>query len=357
MNPLLLNFIFLTILALICYFYNLRNKTTKATKVFIIISFISIVILRAFVNIEYLPDLPAYNEGFQNILNIKFIDVATSNIGIKSDELGFRYSLKILGGISNSFTFFLLIFGLVWTYLYYKTIKEYSPFIMVSILFLLIGPFNQSIFVLRQHMAMAIVLISYKFIINGDLKKFLFTILLAFSFHYTAIVAIPMYFIYAIKNNKNLVFLLITTAIITSIFTPILLNYFGREVFQDYSVYIDSEKKTNASGFILFAIVLLFYCFFLRKNIFNEGINRLLFINITIGVILLGSGIGFNPTGRLAMYYSSIGFLAIPKTIEYINNKLTRYTCLLSYMMLYLYINFYGSAYQFISEYSFLHYR
>lgn len=331
------------------------NNRDSKQQVFIVVSSMVLISLRLFIDIHSLPDLYAYSLGYEQICKQSLIDVPFGEIyDVKMPEIGFRLFMKLISYLSDSFSFFLLIFGWIWFYLYYRQIRTFSPYIILSVVLLALGGYSQSLFVLRQHMAMAIAFCAFPYIIQHNLKKYLIVITIAFLFHQTAIVFFPIYFLYSINNNKKLIFSLIIVAIAAYSLFSILLSYFGIELLKGYESYVlVDDEGTNSTGALISLCHLSAYVYFLRRHIFDEGINRLLFIILFLSTTLNFAGIGFVSTSRLLMYYSSIEFLVIPKTTSYIKNILIRNLYLSVVIALTLYMCFYGSGSMSLSNISF----
>ena len=353
MNPLIVNFVILLFVALVC---SINNKGLKDKKTFLFLaySFFMLLVFRSFLDIYSVPDLHSYEKGYKQICNMNFREVPFGYISeIKMNEFGFRILMKIPSYLSHNFSFFLLCYSIIWLWGYFKVILKFSDYIILSILLLLIGSYNQSIYVIRQHMAMLIVFMSYSYIIDKKYIKYLLMMALAFSMHQTALIAFPLYFIYHIKNRISLIVVLAVSAVFIYLSFSFLLSYIGEEILYGYSAYVNSDIQTNSTGAAIISIELFFYVFFLRKNIWSNGINRLLFITLLLGLIINIGGIGYNPTSRMAMYYTSVSFLSIPKTMSYINNPLIRIAFMLSYLVLASCLCFYGSGAESIKEYKF----
>lgn len=322
------------------------NNRDINQQIFIIVSSMVLISLRFFVDIHSLPDLYGYSLGYEQLGKKMLYDIPFGAIyDVKMPEIGFRLFMKFISYLSNSFSFFLLIFGWIWFYLYYRLIKTYSPYIILSIVLLALGAYSQSLFVLRQHMAMAIAFCAFPYIIQQNLKKYLIVLTIAFSFHQTALVFVPIYFLYSIKNNQKLILSLVLVSTAAFFLFASLLSYFGTSLLLGYESYLTVEDLgTNATGALICLCNLSVYVYFLRKRIFDEGINRLLFICCFLSTVLSFAGIGYGPTSRMLMYFSSIEFLIIPVTTSYITNRLIRNTYLSVIVGLMVYMCFYGSG-------------
>lgn len=344
MHILLLNFLFLLIVGFICSY---PKPTMDKTKIFVCICFVLLLFFRTFVDVQSVPDLEAYCWGYDQISNISFSKLATANISeVKISEIGFRYLMKLCGIISSSFTFFLFAFGVLWLIGYIKVINSYSPYIVLSLILLVIGSYNQSIFVIRQHLAMVVVFLSYKYIIEKKCVKYLLVIAAAFLLHQTAIVILPLYLLYHVRGKKKIILSIILVAIFLYYSFSYMLVRVGNDMLQGYSSYIDSDQKTNMTGAIIVAFELFVYSYTLKKNILNDGINRILFLSLVLGVLISLCGIGYNPTSRLVMYYTSVSFLTIPIMTKYAKNKILRNMIILFFIFLNAYAAFAGSGFE-----------
>lgn len=343
MHILIVNFITLLIIGCICSF---PRPTRQKTTFFMGISAILLLFLRTFVNIQSVPDLEPYSWGYDQLKDIAFFKISVADINyVKIPEIGFRYLMKLCAYISSSFTFFLFVYGILWIGGYLKIIMTYSPYVILSIIMLTIGPYNQSIFVIRQHLAMLVVFLSYKYIIDKKIWKYLVIILLAYSIHQTAIIALPLYFLYHVQGTKKTVLAILGIALLMFFSFSYLLVNVGSEIMQGYSSYINSDARTNATGAILMASELAIYIYTLKKRVLDNGINKILFLSLVIGLILSICGIGFNPTGRLVMYYSSISFLAVPIIAKNTKIPYIRNIIVFIFISLYAYMAFCGSGF------------
>ena len=97
--------------------------------------------------------------------------------------------------------------------------KKGRPF--VYLMFLLLY-YNMSLNIIRQFIAVSIILYSYKFIKEEKIIKYFVTVLIATLFHNTAIIGVLLYVIYLISKNKHR--LLYSLAIFIILF-GIMFNY------------------------------------------------------------------------------------------------------------------------------------
>lgn len=293
-----------------------------------------LVCTKTFVDIYALPDLDYYLAGCNELGTCGWFEVPVYQlVELKCPEVGFRYILKI-GAWLGSFRWSLFIIAVVHAIAYIKISKKYSPYVIISLIIFLLGSV-QSFFVLRQHLAIAITLFSYPYVINRDWKKFFLFMLLAFSFHQTALVFVPVYFLYGIESHRKLNILVLLVFVVLYASFLFIFNFFATN-FAGYESYVDIDDG-NITTLIVSVCYLVSYVFFLRKEVYADGINRLVFILLVFNFIVMSAGYTLSIVNRLVMYYSVVNILSVPITMSYIKNPVIRYAfcttilCLLIY--------------------------
>ncbi|WP_297905096.1 EpsG family protein [uncultured Parabacteroides sp.] len=328
------------------------NKVLKV-RFFYFISFIQLFLLRSYVEPSSIPDLTNYYDWFELTMNFSFIEILRGDL-IYLTETGYLLLCKFCSIISESFTFFLSVVSIIWISCYFIYIKKYSPMIMLSVIILLVTEFHQSLFVLRQHLAMAILLLSYPSIIERNLKKFIFISIIAISIHTTALVFIPIYFIYGIitDSKKFIIAVVLLAFIIFLLFKSLdFLNlYFGFS----YDNYINGARsgRFNLTTFFISSIYFSSYYFFLRNKIFESGINRLITAAMIICILISFFGTSLNITGRLIRYYNPAILLLTPIVATNMNKISLKIIYIVAIVSINIYITFIDGAFiEFISSY------
>lgn len=328
----------------------LTNNTCKTKRakysLFLIGAFIPIWYVHSMVDPSSLKDLSVYQEVFVSTIRMPWDAIPNHwahEAGGVNIELGYLYFNKIIGLFTSNFTLFLWIFSFIMLYAYFKSIKKYSPYPIMSVLILLLVPYGQSLFVIRQHMAMALAFLSIEFIIERKLMVFLFIMAITFfSAHHSCIVFFPLYFLYGLNGKKLLMVMITSMGLITvfwSVFTFI-------SIYLDYAWYAqnsDENSTSNLSTFIQSLLYFILYIYSLKKEIFTEGINKLCFCILALAVFLNWLSIGTN-FGRLIMYYNIFVILSVPLSLKYLRKKQHRYLIGFSIIILLLVALMYGSA-------------
>lgn len=327
MNVVLLSlFVFELFLAVLYYVPTVsRDNINKRNTAYLLISFFFLFLVHAFKDPLSLPDLPEYQEGFYEVRDNGFGYIFSDNVSSLKAERLWHVICKIVSIICPySLALFVLVSFVILSG-YFFSIKRYSPFLWMSVLLVLTGPYDQSLFVVRQHLAMAIVLFSYPFIIEKRFLPFFIVMVLACLFHKTAFIFFPVYFVYHTKRFKWLAIVMIAGGyIIVGIIVSLLASFFETVGINDYDMYLSSDGQTNLKMGAYLLSLFLFRIYIMRYRSLEIGINRLLTIILFIGCLISVLGTGLPYTARLNAYYSSVLFLIIPNTAANIADKTIR---------------------------------
>ena len=80
--------------------------------------------------------------------------------------------------------------------LFYKSLKKYTPYIFIAILFYLYkGYFWHNFTLLRQSVSIALFMYSIQYLKDRKMTQYMLINLIGFSFHHSAIILFPLYFI------------------------------------------------------------------------------------------------------------------------------------------------------------------
>lgn len=313
--------LYITFIILICSLF--IGKDSKYRNLIYIAVYISVIFLKTFVDINSLPDLEFYKLGYYELSTVNWIDVPFYELSfLKCPEVVFRYILRI-GGWLGDFRWSLFIIAIIHTFAYVETSKKYSPYIIISIAIFLLSSF-QSFYVLRQHLAIAITILSYPYIIKRNLLKFTILMFLSFCIHQSALVFAPVYFIFGIKNNKIFNISLIIISIVLQIVFGVLFNY-SAELLTGYERYIN-DNKGNTTTLLISACYLFTYIYYVKGRIYDIQEYRLVFILLIVNFIVMLAGYTFTGINRLMMYYTVGNILSVPITMKHIKQPLIRYS-------------------------------
>lgn len=301
-------------------------------------------------------DWGSYITMFENVENIFYL---------LAFEPGFYYLNYIVSVVSDNYTIVLVIQAIIIYVLHFYIIKKYSllPFVSLMIWF---GFYIGSVFFVRFHVALAITLFSFIFIVDRKFWKFFICILIAFCFHRTAILFIPAYFLFnKVFTRKQLLIGMFLSFLLSAVFS-IGLNFLGHinlgiisekaltyaEAGSDYA-----EEPTRsafqimligASYRVLFLLLIIgFYYDLYKENITFRGILNLYFIGMCLFIMVTPVSVS---VARMSQYYEYFQFLLIPYFIIRFEFRSNRNLVLLCFGLFYLMrlksnISFYENLY------------
>lgn len=309
---------------------------------FLIVSFIQLWFIHSMVDIFSVPDLYTYNAYFEQSSELSLLQSITRGVLDTKIEIGYVLFFRLVAYLTNNFQVFLAIYSFILLFLYYKIIHKESPYAFCSVLLLLVIPFNQSLFVIRQHMAVAIMLASFPLVRDRKLVKFLLVNVLAMLMHRTAMIFVLVYLIYGIQGKKTK-FTLITIAGFMIFFFIAVAGYIGNRL-GVYNSYLNSERGQNSTGIIISFTELVVVLFIMKGDVWKEGMNRFSFILLYLYFVFSCGGLGFNPTGRLSVYFTIGLIFLIPISMRYLKSVIVRYIYFIIVVSLYMVMAFRGST-------------
>lgn len=311
-------YLLICVSSLIFYSIKIKKRNKKIRdEYYLLYSFILLGFIHVFKDITSVPDIIEYIEGFKEISRYNFHYLLSNELVSLKAEKGFIVFNKIISLFTDNPFWLILFSSIIILSGYYYSIRKYSPFVWLSVILYMMGPYIQSIYVLRQHMAMSILLFSYPYIIEKKIVHFFFISLLAFSIHQSAIVFLPLYFLYRIKSMRNLIIIGGVLLVIAITNLDYIVELFVQRFLTDYIYYLKGEE-TNWKMCALLSSVLVLRVWIMKSTFLKDGIDRLLSLILFIGVFVSYLGIGLPGVSRLNMYYSTCLFLVIPNTLSHV---------------------------------------
>ena len=289
-----------------------------------------------------------YNVGtdYNNYLDyyIVYSVLDFKDIILNANELLFILVIKIAYIFQQPQIIFEII-AFFTIYITYKAILTQKEKISITLAFALYTflYYMYSLNIIRQALAIAIVLYSYKYILQRDFKRFLLMIIIATLFHTTALFFLPFYFLCPTKNEKDRKFKnLIRIFTIGGIFLIIirldvvinLLSQIG--LFRRFSIYSVTDTYGENKQIILNTILLFIFLLYSKPLIrYNEDNKMYLFLYV-VGYVLTLAGFISPYVKRIALYFniSEIYLLsAFPRIAKTSAQKLFIASIIIGYML------------------------
>lgn len=150
-----------------------------------------------------------YADLFDNVADV--INSGSSNFkdayifDIYSSEFGYCWLNVIIAFFtSNRYIFILLLTIIIYVNIY-NILQKYTQNYAFALLIFMAFWFFFTFTYLRQVLAATFAWYSIKYILNRDLKKFIAVLVLASSFHNSAIIFFPLYFVPIIKFKRDVI--------------------------------------------------------------------------------------------------------------------------------------------------------
>lgn len=304
--------------------------STLQDNLILIFSFSILFFLHAFKDWNSLLDTPwylkFYNEATEPLFSVNYQE--------SRFEGGYSFLNYLFRNIFSSIIPFSICLSLIILVPYFYSIKKYSPIIWFSIILYICGPYLQSLFVVRQHAAMAITLLSAPYIINRKFFPFMLLMILAYLFHHSSVIFFPAYFIFSVSLKKHFIIKFIFISLFIFIFVKLATSVF-LDLLPFYSNYIEEyEIRTNFTPALIALSILVFS--FLYLNISKlEGFQKLSFLMTCTSFVLCISGVGLPLVVRLTYYYTLYAIFFIPFIINKVDN--TNFKIIFSLIIISLY--------------------
>lgn len=305
---LIINFI-----AIICFYKNKRIKL-KNKKFFLFLSFMVLIFISGFRSLEVGVDTLNYYKHFNIILNSSFFDICTS-FKYYSIEIGYNIVAKICSLIVPNYLFFQFVVSLICGIGMMKFIENNINNVYLGvILYLGLGIYLYEFNLSRQMLAVVFVINSWDFFLKKkNLLCFIF-LLIACTFHITAIVFIIAFIIYYFKDRRWIYILSI------SIITFFIFNYdviikIAQQIFPTYRNYFVNERTIQNVGFITILWIGIFVIAVLniiKKN--NSGLDFCISIFSLIYIACNLIGLQFNYFERIGLYFLPFVIILIEKS-------------------------------------------
>ena len=210
------------------------------------------------------------------------------------------------------------IFSLFTAIAIYQQSNDYALSFLVVVIS---GIYFAYLNLMRNYVALAIVLYAFKYIEERKFKHFLFWVLLASSFHVTALLFLPVYFIYNIKINRWVVIGIIVTVFIGLPVIDIIARYIIS--YTKYAYYYNSTDSNVTPQRIYLLINILILCIQIYSYRFmKEDIKFQLHMKLEVLIVVLALGSYVVPMiRRLILVPMFTHILVIPYIENYKINK------------------------------------
>lgn len=292
--------------------------------------------LVVFFSLLFLMGTRHYSVGTDTITYVgEFLGTSTNGnlrqILTSATEPLYNLTLWICKKFTSNYTWFLIVFSFPVAWGFTFLIKKYSDDYLLSVLlFIVLGIFGFCMAGIRQAAALGITMLSYYFIKEKKLVKFLLCVFVAYGFHNSALVYLLAYVFVNILSIKKITSYWIMTVIclcLGVVRNPIVLKLAQIMMMEDrFDGYTQGGNSgLNYTMFIIQAILLLFSCLYMKKKqtLKNEGNLKLLALSF-VGLCFQAFTPIVGEFFRVSMYFSVYQCILVPNVIREIENRRTK---------------------------------
>lgn len=317
-------------------FYNVSlNSRDNAKKFFLLFCgvfiFLSLALRSRYVGM----DSDGYYYVWQCLKNISF-DSFEKYAQDSDMEKGFLFFVWSLSKVFGNPQYLFVITGAVYAFSVCRFIYLNSHDVSLSIvMYITIGLYEFMFQCMRQAIAMCFCLFAVEFCKNRKFLSFLLLVLLAMCFHQTAIVFLPVYFLYGITLNTSTSLLsIIIGSGVLAISNPIAAianDWFNRE----YQGIVQTGGYIAVAIYILIIILVILF----RRQIKIDSSFSFFYFIMFIGlVIYVMRYTGVRIAERISYYYMFGQLILLPNSVQFLDTKSrTILKCLISILCIALF--------------------
>lgn len=307
----------------------MASNTQKRSNILLGIIFISVFLICVLRSSSVGRDIVGYEDAFEMTKNVPFSDFDYIYF-----ENGYVLFMKICVAMKMNFQCFLVVTYLIILFPIFIFIEKFSnDKIFSALIYICYIIFEFDLTGLRQAIAMSITLVA--FVVLIEKKKmymlwYVLLILLAMTFHKSAIICFAILPLMLIKDIKWCS-IIVVAATIVSLSLRSTLFPFIKQLFDKDSFNTNAALHIGAN--VIFMVIIAVYFLYVlnigeKESGFNRefynGIfienNKLLYKIFLIG-ILLAIFFGNETTARSFMFFSQSLIILLPNTLFYLEKK------------------------------------
>lgn len=278
-----------------------KKGKMKLNSIFLIVSFLILFVMMGFRTVGVGVDDFAYSKIYQQV-----IDNGPINVFLKNTmEPGYLILNYIVSFITKDFQYALIIITFIPMFLYYKALiyerKNISLFLSVFIFGTILYIYFYGI--IRLFIASSIIAYAIRYVLNKQTFKYVFFVLLAMMFHYSAI--FMLFLIYFSTEKKYKERSIKSLIILVMVGMPLIIFIASKFIFSNmgvrYNAYT-SMRNFKLSLDVLDKLPILIVALYLFKDIekFNSNIKIYVTIYALASVVSIYSSM--IDIGRIQWY-------------------------------------------------------
>lgn len=296
------------------------NKSKRNSNLFLFIIGFGLIFISGFRTIDIGVDTLQFCTNYVKIAGCGSVNEA---LAVTRYESGFVLFCYLLTRVSSNYQLLLFFSSFIITISILDFIKNNSQDIALSVYFYItMSFFGMYMNIMRQALAIAIFLWIYdKYYKDGKFIKYSIGVLIASSFHSTALVLLMLPLISKINFKPKMILLMSVGSILLFAFERQIITKIA--FFTGYYGYLTKANYFEANYFgalILFLVNLLLFSFcFIQRNQLNNREENLLKVSF-VSLLLTLCTVQISIVGRIAEFFNIFNILLIPNVLCVSNN-------------------------------------
>ena len=308
------------------------NFLFKEKKYFITVVACQLFLLIALSDLSIGADTLTYSDAFSVFSKAKFQDLVKDfnllrgiKVGSYRFEPGYVFLNWILGKCGFSFRMFLILYAAFCIISVTKFIDQYSQDACFSFcLFLALGMYGYYFGIIRQSIAVSILLFSINSIKKRQIFKFFILVFIAFLFHKIALIFLPFYFVANIKLTKKTYEIHFFLWVVELLCLPIVINRIVLPIMEKISKghYVHLDIQHNYLIVAMLIVAILAYFFINFDTFFQTKENMLACWGMLLAIYmeLIGLYVLVLARAVISIYFIFVVVL-VPNVIKAYPNK------------------------------------
>lgn len=226
-------------------------------------------------------------------------------------EPGYFLLTKLCAFLNMPKAIFLFIVAIIIYVPVFYSIYRHSRMPYISILtYFALGIFAYSLGIFRQMMALSIILCGLKYFEEGKLIPYLLLVIMAATFHVTALAMIIVYFLYHFHVERYAKWIAVAQIICFVLGRPLIMV--ATFIFPQYAHYLGGKYDVQGGTHLM--LLFLNVILYARIYLYRRGIlkNRVDIAALSLGVVVQAIGYSMALFGRMVPYFSFFAIFSIP---------------------------------------------
>lgn len=302
--------LYLVVTALATIAFSMYRQRRKMVRVVGLIMSVLLPTIMAGIRVDVGTDYENYYWTFEHLKTVDFKWILTDATHFRMDR-GFLLLSKVFCFIFDAKVIFAIWSAVILTLIVgtlYNYRKDYDV-VLVYYIFLSLYYFN-SFNILRQIIATSIMFFAIQYVFKNKPVRFFVLIGIAATIHFSAVLAIPIWFLWNHKSNQSVSVtkkwgVLLGAFLLASLWQRLLplFTFLHIDSLTKYSGYLSGNDHTNMSFLIKLVITIVLFCLQKRLQREDEKINFLILL-FAIGMLIDYTGYTSSFVKRGALYYS-----------------------------------------------------